>query len=92
MFHIPSEGLNLAFDLVIFLQFSLEKLDGDSRFFLHAMGREQVGVGEFGVGVFEAFDLDETLPGQLRDTIVHLADTNPHHPGHVLLGDPRFIG
>ncbi len=92
MVHVAGQGFDLGLDGFVFVQLAFEEVDGDAALFFDAPGGEHVGVGPFGFGLLEAFDLDEAPFGQLRDAVVHLAHTDPHFFGHVPLAQPGFLG
>jgi len=89
---IFGQGFDLGFNLFVFVQLAFEELDGDAALFFHAPGGEDVGVAAFGFGLLEALDLDESLFGQLPNTVVDLAHTDPHVSGHVPLTEPGVLG
>jgi hypothetical protein len=92
LLHLFCKDRDLAFDLFVFLEFSLEEPDGDAALLFDPHGSENIGIGDLGLGAFEAFDLDKPLFGQLCETVIHLAHTDPHPLGHVALPQLGLVG
>ena len=89
---IFGQGFDLLFDLFVFVQLAFEELDGDAALFLHSLRGKDVGIAALGLGLLKAFDLYKSLFGQLPNTVVDLAHTDPHVSGHVPLTEPGVLG
>jgi len=83
---LPGQSLNLSPDFIVFCHLPFQETYGQTRLGLQTPGCQVVQILQLVFGSFETIDFNQPFFRQRSKAIVDLAQTDPHFPGHLPLG------